>query len=145
MRVVIQRVKQAQVSVDGKKVSRIGKGMVLLAGVEKGDSAETARALALKIANMRIFEDEAGKMNLSIKDIKGEALVVSQFTLCASLKNGHRPSFDPAALPDEAKPVLAEFVKAIKAEGIPVAEGVFGAHMQVEICNDGPVTFVLDS
>jgi len=145
MRVVIQRVKQAQVSVDGKKVSRIGKGMVLLAGVEKGDSAETARALALKIANMRIFEDEAGKMNLSIKDIKGEALVVSQFTLCASLKKGHRPSFDPAALPDEAKPVLAEFVKAIKAEGIPVAEGVFGAHMQVEICNDGPVTFVLDS
>ena len=145
MKVVIQRVRQAQVLVDAKKISSISKGMVLLVGVQKDDAPEKARALAVKIVNMRIFEDEAGKMNLSIKDIKGEALVVSQFTLCASLKKGHRPSFDPAAQPDEAKTVLSQFVDALKAEGAAVKEGVFGAHMQVEIHNNGPVTFVIEA
>jgi len=143
MKIVIQRVKEASVSVEGKEVSRISDGLVLLVGVEKGDTPNEARVFALKVASMRIFDDEGRKMNLSIKDTGGEVLAVSQFTLCADLSKGKRPSFDPAAPPDEAKAIFADFVDALKAEGLAVKEGVFAAYMSVDIKNDGPVTFIL--
>ncbi len=128
-------------SVDDREVSRIGRGLLVLVGVEKGDGEEGAAALAKKIAEMRIFQDDAGKMNLSVQDVHGEVLLVSQFTLCADLRKGRRPSFEPAAPPDHARRLCAGFAELLRSRGVPVKEGVFGAHMHVTLINDGPVTF----
>jgi D-tyrosyl-tRNA(Tyr) deacylase len=142
---VIQRVSEAGVSVDGREVSRIGRGMLALVGVEKGDTAENAAALAKKISEMRIFEDAAGKMNLSVLETGGEVLAVSQFTLCADTCKGRRPGFDPAAPPALAEELFRKFTEALRARGVAVSEGVFGAHMRVALVNDGPVTFTVET
>ncbi len=144
MRTVIQRVTAGSVSVAGKEVAAIDKGLVILLGIAPDDTVEKAHNLARKIAHLRIFEDEQGKMNLSILDVKGSALVVSQFTLYADARKGHRPSFTDAAQPDAAEPLCAEFNRLLQAEGVPTQTGEFGAHMQVQIHNDGPVTIWLD-
>ncbi len=144
MRTVIQRVTRGAVSVEGRLISEIGRGLVILAGVGKGDAEAQADWLAEKIANLRIFEDEAGKMNRSVLDVGGSALVVSQFTLYADAQKGRRPSFIDAALPDQAEPLVAYFAKRLQFYGVPVQTGVFRAHMVVEIHNDGPVTIVLE-
>lgn len=144
MRAVLQRVRRGKVSVDGQAVGEIGQGFVILLGVGHGDSEDTARALAEKAANLRIFEDDQGKMNLSIRDVGGQALVVSQFTLYADTRRGRRPSFTDAALPDLARPLVDRFAQFLADQGIPAQTGQFGAHMLVEIENDGPVTIILD-
>jgi D-tyrosyl-tRNA(Tyr) deacylase len=144
MRALLQRVSGASVSVDGRLVSTIGQGIVILAGVTHGDTAENAEWLAQKVSTLRIFEDSDGKMNLSIKDVEGAILLVSQFTLYANTNKGRRPSFIGAALPDEAEPLISVFAEQIRARGIPVETGVFGADMAVEIHNDGPVTLMLE-
>ncbi len=144
MRAMLQRVSGASVSVDGRLVSTIGQGIVILAGVTHGDTVENAEWLAQKISRLRIFEDNNGKMNLSIKDVEGAVLLVSQFTLYANTNKGRRPSFTGAALPDEAEPLISVFAEQIRAKGIPVETGVFGADMAVEIHNDGPVTLMLE-
>ncbi len=144
MRVVVQRVRQAQVSVDGKPVAAIGPGVVVLVGVTHTDTPEEARWLAQKVAGLRIFEDAEGKMNLGLLDVGGEALVVSQFTLYADARKGRRPSFGEAAPPEIAEPLVQRFAEELAAAGVPVQTGVFGAHMLVEIHNDGPVTILLD-
>jgi D-tyrosyl-tRNA(Tyr) deacylase len=144
MRALLQRVSRASVSVDGRLVSAIGQGIVILAGVTHGDKVENAEWLAQKISSLRIFEDSDGKMNLSIIDVKGAILLVSQFTLYANTNKGRRPSFTRAALPDEAEPLISVFAELIRARGIPVETGVFGADMAVEIHNDGPVTLMLE-
>ncbi len=144
MRALLQRVSGASVSVDGRLVSAIGQGIVILAGVTHGDTIENAEWLAQKISSLRIFEDNNGKMNLSIKDVEGAVLLVSQFTLYANTNKGRRPSFTGAALPDEAEPLISVFAEQIRAKGIPVETGVFGADMAVEIHNDGPVTLMLE-
>ena len=143
MRAVVQRVSQASVSVDGKIVGEIGRGVVVLVGVTHGDGHEQADWLAEKIAGLRIFEDAEGKMNLGLTDISGAALVVSQFTLYADARKGRRPGFTDAAPPEVAEPLVDYFAQALRARGVPVATGVFGAHMLVEIHNDGPVTILL--
>lgn len=135
---------EASVSVDGREISRIGRGLLALLGVEKEDTAEHAAALAKKISEMRIFEDDAGKMNLSVLDAGGEVLAVSQFTLCADTRKGRRPGFDPAAPPALAEELCRKFTEALRARGVTVREGVFGAHMRVALVNDGPVTFVVE-
>jgi D-tyrosyl-tRNA(Tyr) deacylase len=145
MRAVIQRVSSARVVIDGREHSRIGAGILVLLGVEKEDTSEDAAALARRIVELRIFEDEAGKMNRSIGEAKGQILAVSQFTLLGDCRRGRRPSFDPAAPPDLAKPLYEQFVQEIDALGIPVATGVFQAMMDIELTNQGPVTFILDS
>ncbi len=145
MKAVIQRVKKAGVKIDNETYSQIAHGLVILVGIEKDDTADDAMLLAQKIANLRIFEDEAGKMNLSIKDVQGEILVVSQFTLCADLRRGRRPSFTDAAEPAIAVPIYEKFVFFLQNEGITVKTGKFAAKMLVEIFNDGPVTFYLES
>jgi len=145
MRAVIQRVKSSSVTVAGHSVADIGGGLLILLGIGPGDDEAKARALARKIAMMRIFEDEDGKMNLSVLDVKGEALVVSQFTLYADTKKGHRPSFIDAALPDVASPLVDRFVEFLKDQGVPTQTGVFGAHMHVALVNDGPVTICIDA
>lgn len=145
MRAVLQRVKEASVAVDGQEISRIGHGLAILLGVGKEDSIKDVNFLAEKIANLRIFEDEAGKMNLSVLDVVGEALVVSQFTLLADCAKGRRPGFDKAAAPDLAESLYNEFVGMLTACGVPVKTGRFQAHMLFEISNDGPVTLILDS
>ena len=145
MRVVLQRVTRGWVTVDNITVAEIGPGVVLLVGVGHGDGEGQARLLAEKIANLRIFEDDQGKMNLSLLDVKGEALVVSQFTLYADTRKGRRPSFTDAALPDVASPLVDRFAELITQMGIPTKTGQFGAHMLVEIDNDGPVTILLES
>ena len=145
MKAVVQRVTSASVEVDGEPVGAIGRGLLVLLGVEKGDAEPQARILADKTARLRIFEDAAGKMNLSLLDIGGDVLAVSQFTLCADLSRGRRPSFDTAAGPDLAEPLYAEYVEALRREGLNVAQGTFGAHMAVQLVNDGPVTFVLET
>lgn len=145
MRAVIQRVREASVTVGGKDVASIGKGIVILLGVAKGDAVADANFLADKITGLRIFEDQQGKMNLSLLDIHGEALIVSQFTLVADTGRGRRPSFDPAAPPDEAERLYDTFITKVKEKGLKVATGVFQAEMLVHIHNDGPVTFVIDS
>ena len=144
MRILIQRVSKANVSVDDKVISQIGKGLVAFLGVGHGDGEEQVAFLAEKTANLRIFEDEQGKTNLSILDVKGEVLVVSQFTLYADTRKGRRPSFIDAALPDIAEPLVQRFVELLSARGIPTQTGKFGAHMLVEIHNDGPVTIWLE-
>lgn len=145
MRAVIQRVSGARVVIDGKEYSRIGAGLLVLVGVEKEDAPEDAQMLARRIVELRIFEDEAGKMNRSIAEAGGQILAVSQFTLLGDCRKGRRPSFDPAAPPDVARTLYQRFVNEIDALGIPVSTGVFQAMMDVELTNQGPVTFILDS
>ena len=144
MRVLLQRVSRASVTVEDKVISRIGKGLVILLGVGHGDGEAQASFLAEKIANLRVFEDEQGKTNLSILDVSGEAIVVSQFTLYADTRKGRRPSFIDAALPDLAAPLVDRFVELLRSHGVPTQTGKFGAHMEVEIHNDGPVTIWLE-
>jgi D-tyrosyl-tRNA(Tyr) deacylase len=145
LRAVIQRVTSARVLINEKEYSRIGRGLLVLVGVEKEDTNEDAEALARRIIELRIFEDEAGKMNRSIAEIRGEILAVSQFTLLGDCRRGRRPSFDPAAPPDMARTLYERFVNEIDAFGIAVATGVFQAMMNIELTNQGPVTFILDS
>ncbi len=145
MRVVLQRVQTARVSVAGQPVAQIGRGLVLLVGIGPQDGEAQARQLAEKIVHLRIFEDSAGKMNLSILDVGGEAIVVSQFTLYADTRRGRRPSFTDAAPPEMAKPLVARFAAMLVDYGVPTQTGKFGAHMLVEIANDGPVTLWLES
>lgn len=144
MKALIQRVKTASVIIDGELYSKIGKGLLILLGVEKGDEKENADKLSQKVANLRIFEDENDKMNLSVKDVEGEILVVSQFTLCGDCKKGTRPSFDKAAPPDKANSLYEYFVANLKADGFNVPTGKFGAMMDVALVNDGPVTFMVE-
>lgn len=146
MRALIQRSRQASVTIEGKVTASISQGLVVLLGVEPPDSTEDADWLASKIAQMRIFGDAEGKMNLCVKDVGGGVLVVSQFTLHASTKKGNRPSFLRAARPEQAIPLYEHFLAALEKElGQPVARGVFGADMQVALINDGPVTIWMDS
>ncbi|MEA3440566.1 MAG: D-aminoacyl-tRNA deacylase [Chloroflexota bacterium] len=144
MKVVLQRVKSGRVSIDDRLVAEIGLGLVILLGVGPEDGEGEARYLTEKIVNMRIFEDDKGKMNLSLLDVGGQALVVSQFTLYADTRKGRRPSFVNAAPPDIASPLVDQFVEMLNALGIPAQKGEFGAHMLVEIANDGPVTIILE-
>ena len=144
MKVLIQRVSQATVVVDSKEVSAIGKGYLALVGIEKDDNKSMADYLAKKTANLRIFEDENAKMNLSILDIKGQILAVSQFTLAGNTSCGNRPGFDTAEKPELAKPLYEYFTECLKSYGIDVKCGVFQADMKVGLINDGPVTFMLE-
>ncbi|MBE0696746.1 MAG: D-tyrosyl-tRNA(Tyr) deacylase [Anaerolineaceae bacterium] len=144
MRAVVQRVRRGKVSVEERTVAEIGPGMVILLGIGPRDNEEIARTLAEKVAFLRIFEDDQGKMNLSIRDIKGSAIIVSQFTLYADTRKGRRPSFIDAALPEVARPLVDRFAALLAEQGIPTQTGEFGAHMLVEIDNDGPVTILLD-
>jgi D-aminoacyl-tRNA deacylase len=144
MKAVIQRVRQGSVTVNGRRIAEIGRGLVILVGVAPGDGEDNARALARKIALLRIFEDEQGKMNRSLLDMGGEALVVSQFTLFADTRKGNRPAFTDAALPALAKPLCERFAALLREQGVPAQEGEFGAHMLVEILNDGPVTIQIE-
>jgi len=145
MLVVVQRVSSSQVIVEDEVVGKISKGLNILFGVRKGDKREDIKKLVSKIINLRIFQDENNKMNLSLLDIKGEVLVISQFTLAGNVKKGRRPSFDNSEKPELAKEYYEEFIEEIKSHDVTVQSGVFGAHMDVEIQNDGPVTFVIDS
>jgi D-tyrosyl-tRNA(Tyr) deacylase len=144
MRIVLQRVSQASVAVDGNIVGQIGRGVLLLVGVGKGDTEKDSVYLAEKIVNLRVFPDERGKMNLSLLDIGGSALVVSQFTLYGDCSKGRRPGFDGAAPPELAKQLYEDFVGRLRAAGVKVETGVFQASMAVSLVNDGPVTFVLE-
>ena len=145
MKAVLQRVKSASVHVDGKLVGECGEGLLILLGVARGDTEDDARLLATKICNLRIFTDENDKMNLSVKNIDGEALVISQFTLMANYKHGNRPDFLESAPPDEANRLYEYFKALLVSELKQVGCGVFGAHMEVSLINDGPVTIVVDS
>ena len=143
MKIVLQRVKEASVEVGGNVVGKIGKGICLLVGIEKGDSEQDAQYLAKKAVELRIFPDREGKMNLSLQDIQGEVLAVSQFTLAGSTRKGRRPSLDKAEAPDKAEKLFNYFVDIIKQKGIKVETGVFQAMMDVRLINEGPVTFIL--
>ena len=145
MRAVIQRVKSASVTVEGKIVSEIRQGLLVFLGVAQEDTSTDVDYMASKIANLRIFEDDDGRMNLSILDVSGEALVVSQFTLCGDCRKGRRPSFIHAARPEKADPLYQAFMDEISRLGVPVKAGIFQAMMDVELINDGPVTMLLDS
>lgn len=144
MRALVQRVTFGQVTVAGRVTARIDRGLVILLGIGHGDSVEQIAFLVEKVANLRIFEDEAGKMNLSLLDVKGGAIVVSQFTLYADARKGRRPSFTDAALPEIARPLVDAFAEALRKMGIQTGQGIFGAEMLVEIHNDGPVTIWLE-
>ncbi|MEE8268772.1 MAG: D-aminoacyl-tRNA deacylase [Nitrospinaceae bacterium] len=144
MKIVLQRVLRSSVSVDDEVVGEIGKGLMILFGAEKGDSDEAVNALADKVLNLRIFADDQGKMNRSCLDVKGEILVVSQFTLAGNCSRGRRPGFDNAAAPEEAEWLYQNFIKKLVESKLKVQEGRFGAHMQVDLVNDGPVTFILE-
>jgi D-aminoacyl-tRNA deacylase len=145
MRALIQRVSRARVTVDEKVVGEIGRGMLVLLGVGMGDGEAQVKALADKIVHLRIFEDDEGKMNRSILEVGGQVLVVSQFTLYADIRRGRRPSFTDAAPPSLAEPLVERFKSAIAAHGLTVADGIFGAYMEVELLNNGPVTIWMDS
>ncbi len=142
---VVQRVSRSEVKVGGKTVGSIGRGINVLLGVVRGDAQDDAKKLTEKIVNLRIFEDEKGKFQFSLKEVGGSALVVSQFTLCANLKKGRRPSFEQAEEPAKAKELYERFCELLEGHGIKVERGVFGAMMEVHIINWGPVTFILDS
>ncbi len=142
MKAVVQRVSHGRVTVEGRVIAEIGRGLVILLGIGPDDIEEMARALARKIALLRIFDDGQGKMNLSVLDIHGAAIVVSQFTLYADTRKGNRPSFTDAALPELARPLCDRFAALLVEQGVPTQTGEFGAHMRVEIENDGPVTIL---
>ena len=145
MKVLIQRVKRASVTIDNEIYSSLKKGILALVGIEKGDSREQVEKLAKKVAGLRIFPDENDKMNKSILDIKGEMLIVSQFTLCGDCKKGTRPSFDKSAPPEIANNLYEEFIKEINSYDIKTQTGKFGAMMDIELINDGPVTIIIDT
>jgi D-tyrosyl-tRNA(Tyr) deacylase len=145
MKAVLQRVNQASIAIQGKTTAQIASGILVLLGIDKNDSQATAALLAKKTACLRLFEDAAGKMNLSALELNKEILVVSQFTLCACLQKGRRPSFVEACPPELAKPLYSHFCEQLRQQGLSVSEGVFQADMQVHLVNDGPVTFWLDS
>lgn len=144
MKALIQRVKRASVTIGGELYSKIDKGLLVFLGVEKEDTVENCEKLSQKVLNLRIFEDENDKMNLSVNDVNGEILVVSQFTLCGDCKKGTRPSFDKAAHPDIAVKLYEDFVEKIRASGLKTETGKFRAMMDVELVNDGPVTFMVE-
>jgi D-tyrosyl-tRNA(Tyr) deacylase len=145
VKVLIQRVKKAGVTINNEPYSNIDKGILALVGIEKGDGIEQVQKLAKKAANLRIFSDEDDKMNRSLVDIQGEMLIVSQFTLCGDCKKGTRPSFDKSAPPEIANKLYEDFIKEIQTYGIKTANGKFGAMMEVSLINDGPVTFMLET
>jgi D-aminoacyl-tRNA deacylase len=145
MRAVVQRVRSARVTVEGAVVGEIGKGLLVLLGITHGDSSEQADWLAEKVVGLRIFEDDAGKMNHSLDEIGGAMLIVSQFTLYGDCRKGRRPSFVEAAPPDVATPLYEGFIRAVRELGVTVGTGRFGAMMQVELVNDGPVTLIVDA
>lgn len=144
LKAIVQRVSRGKVSVDQEEVARIGAGLIILLGVGDGDGEEEARWVAGKCANLRIFEDEQGKMNRSVLEAEGEAMVVSQFTLYGDVRKGRRPSFVHAAQPQDAEPLVKIFAEEMKRLGVATQIGVFGAHMLVEIDNDGPVTIIVE-
>jgi len=144
MRALLQRVSSAKVTVDRRIVAEIGLGLVILLGIGQGDSEEQARYLAEKLASLRIFENSKGKYDLSLIDVKGSAIIVSQFTLYGDAHKGRRPSFSEAARPEIAAPLVDKFAEYLRAQNIPTQTGIFGAHMLVEIQNDGPVTILLE-
>lgn len=145
MKLVVQRVSSASVEVERKTVGRINKGFLVLCGITHEDTEKNADVLARKLCNLRIFEDKNEKMNLSLKDVKGELLIISQFTLYAdSMSSGNRPSFIAAARPEKAEPLYNYFLKKCEEEGIHIEKGIFGANMQVSLLNDGPVTIILE-
>lgn len=144
VRLVVQRVSSASVTVGDGMVASIGAGLLVLVGVGHGDTTATADAAGAKVAGLRIFSDDAGRMNRSVVDVGGEVLAVSQFTLLGDAGRGRRPSFTPAAPPDVAEPLVGQFVESLRAHGVTVGTGVFGAHMGVSLVNDGPVTLVLE-
>ena len=145
MKAVIQRVSHGKVTIDHQIHGEIGRGFVVLLGVAKADTKEDMDYLVKKIAGLRVFEDEEGKMNLALKDVNGELLIISQFTLFANTKKGNRPSFIDAGLPEPSKAFYLDFIQAFRSLGFTVAEGEFGADMAVELVNDGPVTIIIDS
>ncbi len=145
MKAVLQRVTKASVEVEGRVVGQIGLGLLVFLGVAKGDGETDGRLLADKIRTFRIFSDEQGKMNRSVADVGGAVLLVSQFTLLGNTKNGRRPSFEEAAPPEEAKRLYEQLAEQLRRQGTPVETGLFAAHMTVQLVNDGPVTFVLES
>lgn len=142
---VVQRVSRASVSVGGRAISSIGRGLAVLLGVEEGDGEAAALGMSKKCVELRVFEDHAGKMNLSIQDVEGQMLVVSQFTLCADTKKGRRPSFSSAAPPEEAERLYKVFIGEVQSRGVDAKGGVFGAKMEVELINSGPVTLILET
>ena len=144
MRALVQRVREAAVTVDGRRVGEIGPGLCVLLGIADGDREPDAELLARKVASLRIFENAGGKFDRSLVDVAGGALVISQFTLIADTTKGNRPSFSRAARPEVAEPLYERFVEALRAEGLPVHTGVFGARMELSLVNDGPVTIVLE-
>lgn len=145
MRAVVQRVDRASVTVDGQLTGKVERGLLVLLGMAEGDTEKDLQYIVDKVCGLRVFEDAEGKMNLSVQDIGGSLLAVSQFTLCGDCRKGKRPSFDKAAKPDIANAFYEQFVEQCRAKGLPVATGVFRAHMLVELVNNGPVTILLDS
>jgi len=144
MKILIQRVKNASVTIENKKYSEISAGILAFVGIEKGDAEEQVIKAANKIVNLRIFQDENDKMNKSLLDVNGEMLIVSQFTLCGNCKKGTRPSFDNSAPPERAKDLYEKFIQEVKGYGVKTQTGIFGAMMDVELINDGPVTFMIE-
>jgi len=144
MKALVQRVTYATVKIEGKTVGQIDEGLLVFLGIQKGDRKEVADFLSKKICNLRVFEDENGKMNKSLLDINGQMLIVSQFTLCADTSRGNRPGFENAALPDEAKKMYEYFSEKVRALGVDAQNGMFGADMKVELLNDGPVTIMIE-
>lgn len=144
MRIVVQRVAWARVWVEGELVGQIGRGLLLLVGFERGEAEASLAWLANKVVNLRLFENEEGRMDRSVLEVGGELLVVPQFTLYGDVQKGRRPSFDAAAPPEEAEPLFRRFVEELRRSGLKVEQGIFQAHMLVELANDGPVTFVIE-